>query len=350
MKPLKRRTLGIALGLVLLGGVAVVGPKVFRVASNWGATLIEVHHCPSTFSRRAGDFTANICGHLGANARERRYRLNGGEWVPLKRRYPRITAPDFTIELAADELQPGTNRLEISATRYYLEEEVLAREFEYDPAPILLPLLEDWSEPDLDVQDGHWETIVVEGVRRVRPVPGEEGYDRVIVVTGAFAGGRRIETDVIFRGDIGHEMYGFGVLPLWGGRPDRDGARPRRGWSFSLVWYYSHYEGVGQEFSYRDSAASPAWVSLYRNIDLPPDSRHFIVVECRPVTGPDGSHRHYSQRMKWWLEGEDEPEEWMELQDAEGAPLPPGEYAVALVAHRSQVEFGPVEVTALEDE
>jgi hypothetical protein len=89
---------------------------------------------------------------------------------------------------------------------------------------------------------------------------------------------------------------------------------------------------------------------MYRDFDLQPDSRYLLLVECRPVTGPDGTHRHYSQRMKWWLEGDKEPDAWMELHDAGGAPLPPGEYAVALVAHRSQVEFGPVKVTALESE
>jgi hypothetical protein len=52
--------------------------------------------------------------------------------------------------------------------------------------------------------------------------------------------------------------------------------------------------------------------------------------------------------MKWWGEGEPAPDEWIELADTEGSPIPAREYSVAIVAHHCQADFGPVIVTPLE--
>jgi hypothetical protein len=51
--------------------------------------------------------------------------------------------------------------------------------------------------------------------------------------------------------------------------------------------------------------------------------------------------------MRWRGGGDATDGVWFELADREGAPLPVGEYAVALVAHRCQVDFGPVRVEAM---
>ena len=39
----------------------------------------------------------------------------------------------------------------------------LTRKFSYDPAPVRLPLSVDWSQSQLDVQDGEWEKTEVDG-------------------------------------------------------------------------------------------------------------------------------------------------------------------------------------------
>lgn len=309
--------------------------------------LVEIHHAAETYARRSGDFTVNITGSLGPHATGAKYRLNGASWRDLRCRAPRVPPPRFTIELDAEELRSGRNSLEIEASLLGMARRLTALCFVYDPAPVVLPRVEDWSSSDLDVQDGCWETFQLDGQRRVRPRVGHEGYDRIAVVTGAFSGGRRVETDVIFRGNGMDGPFGFGVLPLWGGRPDEENVLPRRGWNFSLAWYYSYYEAVGQEFSYKRGAEPPAWVATYRNLDLERDVRYFVIVECWPRAGETGEHAGFEQRMKWWREGEPEPGEWMALSDAAGAPLPPGEFCVALISHRSQVDFGPVTVKPL---
>jgi hypothetical protein len=335
-------------GTAVVLAVVFVGIGAVEFAGQANTPLLEVYHCPKVFARRWGDFTANVTGRLAPFARDVMYRVNGGEWVVVGHSRSRVPAPKFTIEIAPSQLRPGPNTLEFRGKRYGIWEEFTACEFEYDPSPVVLPLTEDWNGDDLDAQDGYWETIEVDGERRVRPVPGQEDYDRIVVVTGAFPGARRVETSLTLRSHAEDKPYGFGILPLWGGRPDRDGILPRRGWNFSLVWFYSHYGGVGQEFSYKDTGAPPEWVSNYRSIALQPDVRYDIVIEAWPVESSTGEHLYYQQRMKWWADGEPEPEEWMELSDIEGSPLPPGEFCVALVSHRSQVEFGAVRVLPLE--
>jgi len=48
--------------------------------------------------------------------------------------------------------------------------------------------------------------------------------------------------------------------------------------------------------------------------------------------------------MRWWRRGDSPPAVWIEMTDDSGAPLPAGEYSVALLAYNSQVDFGAVRV------
>lgn len=310
---------------------------------------IQIFHAPKRFTRRAGDFTANICGMFNAVVKRARYRLNAGAWLELGQTPPRVPSPLFTIELSAAELQAGTNALEIEATAGGRQTEMKSLQFEYDPVPITLPTRIEWSDHDLDVHDGHWENVVIGGRNCVRPIPGTENYDRIIVVCGAFAEGRRIETDLIFRYHTDAERpFGFGVLPLWGGRPDDPRVSPRRGWNFSLAWFYSHYSGAGSEFSYKYGGEPPVWISSYRDLTLEAGRRYFLAIEVWPEQDAAGRHARYRQRLKWWPENGRLPDEWIELSDTAGAPIPRREYGVALIAHRCQVEFGPVAITPIE--
>jgi hypothetical protein len=345
---MKHKVRRYAVGMAAFVAVGFVAFGAVKFAGQMNTPLVELYHCPEVFERRWGDFTANVTGRLASSARGAKYRVNGGPWIDVTHNRSRVPAPKFTIEIAPTDLKTGGNELELSGKRFGIWEESVICKFEYDPSPVELPIVEDWSNPDLDSQDGYWETIEVDGEWRVRPVPGQEDYDRIVVITGAFPEGRRVETTLTLRDHVWDRPYGFGILPLWGGRPDVDGILPRRGWNFSLVWFYSHYEGIGQEFSYKETSALPEWVSTYRSMGLEQDVRYFIVIEAWPVKTEAGGHSHYRQRMKWWAEGEPQPIQWMELTDVEGSPLPYGEFCVALVAHRSQVEYGPVRVLPLD--
>ena len=312
---------------------------------------IVVDHVPREFSHRTGDITANISGRLLAPVSEIRYRVNSDQWHVARQEGPRVHKPLFCIEMAPHELHGGRNTIQITALSRFSGRTTLSRDFNYNPAPVHLPLEATWSNSrDLDVESGIWETLAGESGLRLRPKPGFEDYDRIVVAAGAFAGGRRVITDVVFRSSKNDKQaYGFGILPLWGGRPDDKDYSPRRGWNFSIAWYYSHYEGVGEEFSFKKGSDEPRWISSYRNLELQPGVRYRIVAEAREVLDENGRHSRYHQRMQWRKESDgDVP--WIELSDDEGVQIPPGEYAVALVAHRCQVEFGPLRVEPLPPE
>ena len=198
---------------------------------------------------------------------------------------------------------------------------------------------------DLDVQEGLWEVVKLGGEQRVRPVPGFAAYDRILNVTGAFSGARRVGAEIVFRRAF-DRPFGFGVLHLWGGHPDQEGYWPRRGWLYGMAWYMSLY-GVGIEISAKYGAGRRNDVLCYRSFDIEANTRYRVIAECWPEFRLEGTHRCFRQRMKWWRCGEEEPESWLETTDLGKAALPEREYSVALMAHNCEVEFAAVSVEGL---
>jgi hypothetical protein len=331
----------------LIGGIGVGAQELGWFSSS---PSIQVYHAPDLITRRANDFTFNVVGRVAPHVKQVKYRLNDGPWSQVGQGGARLPEDMFNVELYDGDMIPGANQLILETFPNGRGGEKVSLQFRYDPSPIELPLWVDWKTTKLDVQDGYWESFASNEEWRVRPKPGFEGYDRILAVTGAFPQGRRVEADMIFRGySDGNRPYGFGIIPLWGGHSDKENVRPRRGWSYGIAWYYSRDRGVGMEFSYKNGNAAPLqWVNTYRPLDPIPGQRYHITVEAWPEYDHEGQHRRYRQRMKWHAEGEVVPHDWMEIRDIEGSPLPEAEYAVALVAHRAQVDFGPVVVTSLE--
>jgi hypothetical protein len=338
--------------------------KIFPGWVQKNQPLVTVFHCPKRFTRRSGELTVNICG-LAFSVQNTRYKLNQSQWHQLlPQGKPRVPSPFFTIELRQEELQSGINELTIEAINSKSDRpEITSLQFEYDPNPIELPIKIDWSNnSDLEVQDGYWETFEVDGSWRVRPKPGFEGYDRILNLTGAFPEGRRIETDVIFRqtgwlGLRGKGTYGFGILSMWGGHHDDLRVYPRRGWNFGIAWFSGpphNPPGKVVEFSYKYGDDNALWSTNYQPLELKANVRYFIISECFPELDAASNHLGYRQRMKWWMEGDPEPKQWLEITDVikdtngQKQLLQPGEYAVALLAHNTQVDFGSVTITPLQ--
>jgi hypothetical protein len=338
----------IALGAAGLIGLLFEGFCFLRFASS---KIFEVFHAPKTVSCRANHFTANICGRIGARARRLEYKLNKGAWNPVRQLEPYNPLPSFDIELPVDVLKPGKNKIEFHASAKIGRPKTGSYIFEYNPDPPSFPQTIDWKDEELEVAHGYWDTIEVDEEWRARPKPGYEGYDRILIITGAFEGARRIETDMIFRRDAcpaGLYTFGFGILPLWGGRPDRENVIPKRGWEFSLAWYYSKRKAVGQEFSYKFGDNKQNWIGQYRNHVLEPNLRNHLVVETWPYTDQNKGEMRYRQRMKWWQEKEHCPQNWMVLDDLLPQPLKESTYGVAFVCYYCQVELGPVKITTLD--
>ena len=340
---LRPRLPRIAIAVGLVGAIAY--------PFYWSHGLLRVEHLPATYERRAQDFWPYVTGAASPLVFRIYYRINDSDWRRIYQYGPRAPRPDFTIEIPVADLRAGENQLAIRATAPFRpsEEQVLA--FGYDPSPVALPRTRDWKDVarrDLDSQDGRWETFESDLGWRVRPQPGHESYDRILAITGAFAGGRRVETDVVFHHFVGETEWGFGLLPMWGGHPESGDHLPRRGWVFSLAWFWDRYRGFGNEFSYtfRDDG-NPSWVNGYRNLRVEEGARYHIRAEVVPEVDAAGRHQRYRQKLWWWKEGDDPPNAPLELADTEGTPLPPREYAVAIMSYNAVVDFGPVKVEPL---
>ncbi|MBE7385922.1 MAG: hypothetical protein F6J95_031605 [Leptolyngbya sp. SIO1E4] len=321
--------------------------------------LVEIFNPPKYFSHRSQELTANICGRLSSQVRRARYQINAGEWLDLPQGEPRVPSPLFTIEITKEKLLQGRNELtiEVLGSDNVLERNTL--DFEYDSSLVQLPTEVDWlTDKNLDVQDGYWETFEIDGEWRVRPKPGFEEYDRILNVTGAFSGGRRVETDLVFRktgwlGWRGKRAYGFGVLTLWGGHLEDTTVRPRRGWLFGLGWFFAPRRSPGQEhgpgliLEFGSKIGEQKSNARFDFFPLIPKKkvRYSVVAEAVSVVNKDGKHLHWQQRLKWWEASEPEPEKW--LEGSESPLLPDGEYAVSLLTHRTQVDFGPVKISPL---
>ena len=328
--------------------LAAAGVIAYGCATDSNEPLVQIFHQPKRFSRRAGELSANLYGSLSEGVESAQYQLNGGNWRDIGRGGKRALDPLFVIEMKEDALREGTNTLNLEVQGRRGRSEAISLEFEYDPQPIVLPVKPDWSQDELEVQDGYWETFESGGEWRVRPKPGFEDYDRILCIAGAFAGGRRIETQLIFRSTDFPKRCGFGVIPLWGGHKDPEDISPRRGWIYSIAWFHPYRQGGGVEFGYKNGDEPRKWVDSYRQYEPEPNVRYFLTTECWPEKDESGKHLGYRQRMKWHKEGEADTNTWIELRDTEGCPLPEEEYAVALIAHFCQVEFGETVVSALE--
>jgi len=309
--------------------------------------LLEIYHAPETFGRRGDELTANISGKAFLLTNTLRYRVNSEEWKDIRRELPRSEKPYFTVEIEGTSLLEGENTLRIEADAPLRKKTLEEITFTYDPSVIPESLTVDWSEQPLDVQEGRWEIVKVQDDFRVRPYPKHEDYDRILLVCGSFPGSRRVETDVTFRSAVEQRGFGFGVIPLWGGHPDEERYRPRRGWIYGLGWYYSRQGGIGVEFSTKYGPEERTDLMKYRTFQIQPDVRYMIIMEALQNTDAAQNHLSYTLRLKWWQSGESEPENWFELRDSQGVFLPEREYAVALLAHFCQVEFGPVRIKKL---
>ena len=306
-----------------------------------------------TVSRKTNDLSANFQGKISRLVRTLSY--NANQSMPrsfdqgLVGGSPRTPGNDFVLEVPAQDLLLGINELNVELTSFLGSTRTVGRSFLYDTEAPSLPLEVTWNGTQaLEVQDGFWEKIDVGEETRVRPVPGSEDYDRLLLVTGAFTEGRRIEVEATFRSRMeGAKHYGFGVIPFWGGHNDNQLKSPRRGWTYGIAWYYSTGGGLGLEFSHKIADRPHDTVKSYRPYQVETGKTYQIEIEGWPEKDEAGNHARYVLRMRWREKGLSEPGEWMELEDNDPAALPFGGYAVALVAHRTQVEFGPIVIAPL---
>ncbi|MFO1070110.1 MAG: hypothetical protein U1E14_16480 [Geminicoccaceae bacterium] len=342
--------------VVVLAAVAAGGVLAWSYVTG---PLVELHNLPEHYARRSGAFAASVVGTTSRLSHDLAWRLNDGDWQPVRRTAGRAAWPDFVIDLPTDRLAAGENSLELRAEGWLHRGQTLSRSFLYDPEPPPLPLTVDWrAVASPDAQDGAWETFLSGvGDARVRVVPGHEDSDRVVAVTGAFPGGRRVTVDAVMRRPVGvwpyglgflpRREYGFGIAPLWGGHPDRGTDRPGRGLRAATVTWSTRDFGVAARLVERIGETPPRWRSAGLSLPMKWNGTYRIVAEAWPVRDAEGHHRGWRMRAKFWWTDQPEPADWLEVEDLGDPVLPEGEYGVALVAHRTAADFGPVTVEPL---
>jgi hypothetical protein len=351
MQGASHRAILIAMALVaILGALAL--PLLWPSSSE--TPRVEVFHLLKTYPARSGALTINVTGQITPieSAKTVRYRLNDGQWQIVPQEGPRTPPPTFTIEIPPESLKSGENCLYFNVQQVQTPQNDNLACFHYQASALRPEQTDeiDWNTQPLDVQDGRWQVINRSNGSMVRPVPGFEGYDRILNITGAFSGGRRVEATMVFEAatQLG-KPFGFGVLPLWGGHPDETGYFPRRGWAYGLAWYYSLQNGVGAEIASKYAQEPFQSTYTYRSYAITPGSRYRLITEALPMHTSSGEYQGYAVRMKWWRGGETEPKSWMSINEYAAQYLPEQNYAVALLAHRSQVEFSSVRVIALDE-
>lgn len=307
-----------------------------------GNSKIVVRHISRAYPRRAGHLSVNVIAEVaGGDEALVEFSLNNNDWQMVASQSIRSPGGQIVIEMKHDNLIDGNNALRLRHKDN--PGSVVPLNFLYDSSRIKLPLHREWCDADLDVQDGLWETVSVNNQCMVRPVPGHEGYDRLLNVTGAFQGDRRIKTSLIYRSNTNDIYHGFGVIPFWGGHHDPAWERPRTGWQYGIAWFYASQKGIGVEFSDREGPDNHSWANSFMNFTVEPGELYHLVIEGRIIV-EEIAQSVLELRMSWTKDG-GEPSPWITVRDIRSNLRSEAEYAVALVAHRSQVEFGPVQIS-----
>ena len=337
---------GVVLLLVLVGGVFVAPTSSY-------ARLDPV---PQAFDRLEGELTINLSGKRSALVSTVSYRLEGEpEWQQIDKDSPRSAGRELVFELDPDTLSPGAHTLEVRVQTRFGTARYLSQDFDVEAAPeVPARTTITWDPSDLEAQDGAWDVAPTPAGQTgtwVRPKPGREGYDRILLATPPFVGARRVTTQFVFDERVGsNPRHGVGVLPLWGGHPDSEQVRPRRGWLYGLAWWYSEYPGFGAEFAHKIGGGDIASDTTSNSEALLAGVVYTMITEAVPVIQPDGSEV-FELRMKWATSEDGEPLDAMDwilvTRDPEGDVPVGSSYAVAVLAHRAKARFGPVTVERL---
>ena len=339
-----------ALLAVLVGSIIIVSIEaLFNFAEE--DQLIRFYQVPDKFSKKADYLTLNVSGELALPRRLtsiKSYKINGQRWNLPQTRNSRIKGREFVLEFFAEDLKPGVNKIAVKVENLFGSERIVSISVNYDDTLVELPEGVDGHSGSLEPQDGQWEVVETNHQDVIRPIPGTEGYDRILLASGAFKGGRRVEATMRFVGQASEsEDFGFGILPLWGGHPDTLNRSPRRGWKYGLAWYYNPEGGIGIEYSDKFSAERHIRVAKFSKFLAIPGSRHKIIVDSHQTVNKQGQHLGYRQSMTWYaLDSKDQLIK-MELDDTREQPLAHIHYSVALLAHRAQVEFWDITITPL---
>ncbi len=282
----------------------------------------------------------NIMGDVsdvdGVSALE--YTLNGSPPVALTvgpdgRRL--VSAGDFNVDLATDDLLVGINTVVITATDGLNNVTMESVTVNYQAAPIWpLPYAVDWSTLTGDdeiqdvaqVVDGKW-TLDGGNLRTVEP-----GYDRLVAMGDMAWDNHEVLVPITIHTQPGG--YGAGILFRWNGHTDTPVVcnQPKCGYLplGAILWARSgRIEIFGNGGSILDTQSR----------SLTPGVTYWFRGRVE-TNGLGGLYR-----LKVWEDGQAEPVAW-DITGQENLSDPQSG-SVLLITHQADVSFGNVSITEL---
>lgn len=263
----------------------------------------------------------------------------------------RLARPgDFNVEIARTQLNPGNNRVAITATNKGGQtfEQIVTVNYVAQDGRWPLPYTIDWSKVDqlaeaAEVIDGKWK-LTPKGARTV-----ERYYDRVLAFGDESWKNYEVATTVTFHdftppktGPNITNVTHAAIATRWPGH-EADGKQPSRKW---------HPVGATAEFRIGHDLSECRWRIFdgKREFHVESDRRRSIELEKtygmkhRVETLIDGRSRY---RVKLWPDDEPEPEKW-DFERFEPGDLQSG--SALLIAHHTDVTFGNVRVVPVDPE
>jgi len=274
------------------------------------------------------------------------YRLNGGRRIPLSMgptAFRLLGDGDFNVELDADDLLEGENRIELLAV------DLAGKEAARDVTVVLergkrwaIPCEVNWSDVSIaqdavQVVDGLWQ-LNGEGFRVVEP-----GYDRLAAIGDMAWQDYEVTLPITFHGFDERPVartwpstgQAFGMALRWQGHHDWNDMYPRRG--YAPVGSIGMIRWNQETGDCRRAIGCTSLVQDDKAIAFEPgDTLAFKMAVRSNENGP----ATYS--LKVWHDGEEEPGSWQVEGGNEGEELNTG--SMLLFAHHSDVTYGDVKV------
>jgi len=279
------------------------------------------------------------------------YALNGGQPQPLTigsdgRRL--AARGDFNVDLSIQDLQLGTNQIEIVAESKTGQQVVERVELDYAAEPCPLPLAIDWSQVNeiqdvAHVVDGQW-SLARGGIS-----PEEIGYDRLVAIGDMGWRDYEVTVPITVHG-INAGCYeqpavhaGVGIVLHWKGhahwgRDQWASGQPRFGPSpYGAIGWYCVFHDAGAMLNFFDPDFHRAAEKPQK---LPLHVPHVFKVQVRAL--PDDANRY---SLKVWPQGGKEPDEWTLSTTIRYTGYREG--AMVLGAHHTAATFGNITVEPL---
>ncbi len=277
------------------------------------------------------------------------YTLNGGNELTLSRGPDTRRLEyegDFNIEIDIQQLNSGSNTIEIKATDYNGYTSINMVTVDYTSGQTWpLSYTADWNNVQdisqaAQVVDGYWK--LEDGA--VRTV--ELGYDRIIAIGDMSWTDYEVVVPVTIHGfdpagfDWPSVAPSVNIVARWQGHYDWTGEQPRHGW-YPL--------GAIASYGFKEDPQQSNTLGLYGNnavsLASPIDTQlEFDVTYLWKVRVDTINSSQTRYRFKVWEQGTSEPSGWDLSGVAEGG-LNSG--SVLLMAHHTDVSYGSVYVRAV---